>query len=178
MIPAQIADKHLQLWFQDGVSIPGDGKPTLRERVEDAITEALDTIDDKYLASELKRIEGDRDSWMEAYLRRGEELRAMIEKMKRQVETNRRRTESFKAEELVTGFIHMVTTNSWDKDQMVRILEASICEIIDERDSARNELRAMTQARDDATAAHIITAERLQRVEDELKVAKELLGVV
>lgn len=74
--PEEIAEHHLDLWFRDGVSVPGDNKPTLiKERVVDAITEALDTIDDKYLASELARVEKDRDSWMEAYLKRGAELK-------------------------------------------------------------------------------------------------------
>lgn len=73
---AEIADAHLEPWFRDGVSIPSDGKLTLRERVMDAIQEALDTVDDKYLASELARVGKDRDSWMKAFLNRGEELRA------------------------------------------------------------------------------------------------------
>ena len=42
MTPPELADKHLDLWFKDGVSVPGDGKLTLRERVTDAIKEALE----------------------------------------------------------------------------------------------------------------------------------------
>lgn len=80
MTPRQIAEKHHALFCQGGV-----GVPTLLEHFEQAILEALDTLDDKHLASALKQAEADRDGWFRAHLRRGEELgeaQAALDKLK------------------------------------------------------------------------------------------------
>jgi len=74
-----IIEKHLNLWFADGVSRPGDGKKTLRDYCNDMIDEALSQ--EGAALAELKSAERDRDGWMRRYMVRGDEIIALKEQL-------------------------------------------------------------------------------------------------
>lgn len=85
--PREIAEQYAIAYSGSGCaySIPGVTSGALIDVIESAIIDALDTRDDKYLASELKRVEGDRDGWMKAYLDRGDRHRAIVEAKDREI---------------------------------------------------------------------------------------------
>lgn len=147
----EIIDLHLNAWFADGVSTPGDGKRTLRERCADIVQDALDQHSGG-LATELKDVESARDSWQQAYMDRADELRSMQASIDN-------------LQDIVREVARIA-----QRDQNTETVSGSVQRLVDD-------LRRMTAARDDATAAHLITAERLQAVEIELGEAKKLLGL-
>lgn len=61
MTPHELASKHLNAWFADGVSRPGDGKKTLEGRVVEAIEEAVASKD-----AEIATLKQARDDAVEA----------------------------------------------------------------------------------------------------------------
>ena len=69
-----IADRHLKEWYLIPPTFQGEPTPTLRERCLDMMTEALDTITERELASELRRVENDRDMWFRLAHDRGVQL--------------------------------------------------------------------------------------------------------
>lgn len=60
----------------------------------------------------------------EQWIKWAETCEAASERLLSTARHSHESTAQFKAEEIATGFIHMILTHQWDKDQMTRILEA------------------------------------------------------
>jgi hypothetical protein len=77
-----LIDRHLTTWIES------DEGPTLREVCAAMLTEALDTIDGKELASQLRRADEDREAWFRKYLAECEKVRELERRIARLLNVN------------------------------------------------------------------------------------------
>lgn len=127
LTPRQIAESYGRAWAAtvDGTKI--------EDLIEDAIIEALDLVNDKYLGSALKQAERDRDGWMEAYIERGARHRAIVEGKDLAI---------IHAEHRIANLSHLVDLYSKEGAENVEL---------------RAQLAAISKARDEAVeAAHLV----------------------
>ncbi len=124
-----IADKHLDAWHATFAEGPPVTERSLRDYVADGIAEALTKQAAMYQAG-ADTLRFERDKALADAAR-------MVAGMQETAKFHHETTAQFSAEEVATGFIHMVLTHSWDKDQMTRILEAWMVKGLKEHPDAK-----------------------------------------